>query len=47
SKNGISFNNKANDELPYFTVVCDVSVKYKGTFCKAKIKKITRVVKCK
>ncbi|GIY12167.1 hypothetical protein CDAR_568291 [Caerostris darwini] len=36
----------ANDELPYF-MGTDASVKYKGTFCKAKIKKIMRVVKCK
>ncbi|XP_035225681.1 AT-rich interactive domain-containing protein 4B-like [Stegodyphus dumicola] len=37
----------AADEPPYLTVGTDVSAKYKGAFCEAKIKKVNRVVKCK
>lgn len=37
----------ANDEPPYLNVGTDVSAKYKGAFCEAKIKKVIRVVKCK
>ncbi|GIY06554.1 AT-rich interactive domain-containing protein 4B [Caerostris extrusa] len=37
----------ANDEPPYLTVGTDVSAKYKGAFCEAKIKKAMRVVRCK
>lgn len=38
---------QANDEPPYLNVGTDVSAKYKGAFCEAKIKKVNRVVKCK
>lgn len=37
----------AADEPPYLTVGTDVSAKYKGAFCEAKIKKVNRMVKCK
>ncbi|GAB6031800.1 hypothetical protein CHUAL_010202 [Chamberlinius hualienensis] len=37
----------AGEEPPYLTVGTDVSAKYKGAFCEAKIKKVTRSVKCK
>lgn len=37
----------AADEPPYLTIGTDVSAKYKGAFCEAKIKKVNRVVKCK
>lgn len=35
------------DEPPVLAIGTDVSAKYKGAFCEAKIKKITRNVKCK
>ena len=35
------------DEPPVLPIGTDVSAKYKGAFCEAKIKKITRSVKCK
>ncbi|VVC46042.1 Hypothetical protein CINCED_3A014876 [Cinara cedri] len=35
------------DEPPFLAVGTEVSAKYKGTFCEAKIKKITKSVKCK
>ncbi|KAF8787225.1 AT-rich interactive domain-containing protein like [Argiope bruennichi] len=37
----------ATDEPPYLTIGTDVSAKYKGAFCEAKIKKVNRIVKCK
>ena len=37
----------AGEEPPYLTVGTDVSAKYRGAFCEAKVKKVTRVVKCK
>lgn len=45
--NVLYFFIKAADEPPYLTVGTDVSAKYKGAFCEAKIKKVARVVKCK
>ncbi|KAL4154109.1 hypothetical protein QTP88_001942 [Uroleucon formosanum] len=35
------------DESPFLTVGTEVSAKFKGAFCKAKIKKISKSVKCK
>ncbi|CAL8081155.1 unnamed protein product [Orchesella dallaii] len=35
------------DDPPYLTVGTEVSAKYKGAFCEAKIRKVVRVVKCK
>ena len=35
------------EEPPYLTVGTDVSAKYRGAFCEAKVKKVTRIVKCK
>ena len=37
----------AGEEPPYLTVGTDVSAKYRGAFCEAKVKKVTRIVKCK
>uniref|UniRef100_A0A8D1L836 AT-rich interaction domain 4B n=1 Tax=Sus scrofa TaxID=9823 RepID=A0A8D1L836_PIG len=38
---------KALDEPPYLTVGTDVSAKYRGAFCEAKIKTAKRLVKVK
>lgn len=38
---------KAIDEPPYLTVGTDVSAKYRGAFCEAKIKTAKRLVKVK
>ncbi|XP_061721406.1 AT-rich interactive domain-containing protein 4B-like [Cydia pomonella] len=35
------------DEPPFLPVGTDVSAKYKGAFCEAKIKKVSRSIKCK
>lgn len=35
------------DEPPFLAVGTEVSAKYKGAFCEAKIKKISKTVKCK
>jgi len=35
------------EEPPFFVVGTDVSAKYKGAFCEAKIQKISKTVKCK
>ncbi|CAG2106219.1 unnamed protein product [Medioppia subpectinata] len=35
------------DEPPVLPIGTDVSAKYKGAFCEAKIKRLTRAVKCK
>uniref|UniRef100_T1H9V5 Tudor domain-containing protein n=1 Tax=Rhodnius prolixus TaxID=13249 RepID=T1H9V5_RHOPR len=35
------------EEPPYLSVDTDVSAKYKGAFCEAKIRKVVRSVKCK
>ncbi len=37
----------SNEEPPVLPIGTDVSAKYKGAFCEAKIKKISRNVKCK
>ncbi|KAG8198175.1 hypothetical protein JTE90_006923 [Oedothorax gibbosus] len=37
----------ATDEPPYLTIGTDVSAKYKGAFCEAKVKKVNKVVRCK
>ncbi|XP_023209385.1 AT-rich interactive domain-containing protein 4B-like [Centruroides sculpturatus] len=37
----------AVNEPPYLTVGTDVSARYKGAFCEAKVKKVNRSVKCK
>ncbi|XP_071080254.1 AT-rich interactive domain-containing protein 4B-like [Haliotis cracherodii] len=37
----------AGNEPPYLPVGTDVSAKYRGAFCEAKVKKIVRTVKCK
>lgn len=36
-----------NSEPPFLAIGTDVSAKYKGAFCEAKIKKVTRLVKCR
>lgn len=36
-----------SDEPAYLQVGTEVSAKYKGAFCEAKIKKLIRLVKCK
>ncbi|CAK1550547.1 unnamed protein product [Leptosia nina] len=35
------------DDPPYLPVGTDVSAKYKGAFCEAKVKKVVRNIKCK
>ncbi|XP_066850128.1 AT-rich interactive domain-containing protein 4B isoform X4 [Anser cygnoides] len=42
-----SYSTKAIDEPPYLTVGTDVSAKYRGAFCEAKIKTAKRLVKVK
>ncbi|XP_042905204.1 AT-rich interactive domain-containing protein 4B isoform X2 [Parasteatoda tepidariorum] len=37
----------AADEPPFLTIGTDVSAKYKGAFCEAKVKKVNKIVKCK
>ncbi|KAM6217452.1 AT-rich interactive domain-containing protein 4B [Rhynchocyon petersi] len=44
---GILVNLMALDEPPYLTVGTDVSAKYRGAFCEAKIKTAKRLVKVK
>ncbi|KAJ8353553.1 hypothetical protein SKAU_G00211200 [Synaphobranchus kaupii] len=43
----IAFTMKAADEPAYLTVGTDVSAKYRGAFCEAKIKTVKRMVKVK
>lgn len=38
---------QAGDEPAYLTVGTDVSAKYRGAFCEAKIKTVKRLVKVK
>ncbi|XP_046402121.1 uncharacterized protein LOC124168059 isoform X2 [Ischnura elegans] len=35
------------DDPPYLAVGTEVSAKYKGAFCEAKVRKVVRIVKCK
>lgn len=35
------------DDPPYLSVGTEVSAKYKGAFCEAKIRKVVKTVKCK
>jgi hypothetical protein len=35
------------DDPPYLAVGTEVSAKYKGAFCEAKVRKVVRSVKCK
>jgi AT-rich interactive domain-containing protein 4B len=45
---GISvLSSQAADEPAYLTVGTDVSAKYRGAFCEAKIKTVKRLVKVK
>ncbi|XP_065200322.1 AT-rich interactive domain-containing protein 4B isoform X2 [Planococcus citri] len=37
----------AGDDPPYLSVGTEVSAKYKGAFCEAKIRKVVKAVKCK
>ncbi|XP_076667085.1 AT-rich interaction domain hat-trick isoform X2 [Andrena cerasifolii] len=39
--------NKWGDDPPYLSVGTEVSAKYKGAFCEAKIRKVVRSVKCR
>ncbi|KAL3227252.1 hypothetical protein MRX96_024218 [Rhipicephalus microplus] len=41
------FAMASSDEPLYLTVGTDVSAKYRGAFCEAKIKKVNRMVKCR
>lgn len=41
------FRLQAADEPAYLTVGTDVSAKYRGAFCEAKIKTVKRLVKVK
>lgn len=38
---------QTGDEPPYLAVGTEVSAKYRGAFCEAKVKKLVRSVKCK
>ncbi len=40
-------NNNMNDQSAYLTVGTEVSAKFKGAFCEAKIKYVQKCVKCK
>lgn len=44
---GFPFFPQAADEPAYLTVGTDVSAKYRGAFCEAKIKTVKRLVKVK
>ncbi|KAG1662389.1 Exocyst complex component 5 [Nymphon striatum] len=39
--------DETSDEPPYLTVGTEVSARYKGAFCEAKVKKVNRQVKCR
>lgn len=36
-----------SSEPPYLPIGTDVSAKYRGAFCEAKVKKIVKSVKCR
>ena len=38
---------QAGNEPPFLTVGTEVSAKYRGAFCEAKVKKVVKLVKCK
>ncbi|PSN43858.1 AT-rich interactive domain-containing protein 4B [Blattella germanica] len=40
-------NPLTGDDPPFLTVGTEVSAKYKGAFCEAKVRKVVRSVKCK
>lgn len=42
-----TFMSCNDSEPPFLAIGTDVSAKYKGAFCEAKIKKVTRLVKCR
>jgi hypothetical protein len=42
-----SFSLFQGDDPPYLAVGTEVSAKYKGAFCEAKVRKVVRSVKCK
>ncbi|XP_024938788.1 AT-rich interactive domain-containing protein 4A isoform X2 [Cephus cinctus] len=42
-----SLEGKRGDDPPYLSVGTEVSAKYKGAFCEAKIRKVVRSVKCR
>lgn len=44
---GCLFFSQAADEPAYLTVGTEVSAKYRGAFCEAKIKTVKRTVKVK
>lgn len=35
------------DDPPYLSVGTEVSAKYKGAFCEAKVRKVVKNIKCK
>ena len=39
--------NISGDDPPFLTVGTEVSAKYKGAFCEAKVSKVVKVVRCK
>lgn len=41
------FNSQQVDDPPYLSVGTEVSAKYKGAFCEAKVRKVVRNIKCK
>lgn len=41
------FALQQGDDPPFLPVGTDVSAKYKGAFCEAKVKKVVRNIKCK
>lgn len=43
----VTFSFQTGDEPPYLAVGTEVSAKYRGAFCEAKVKKLVRSVKCK
>ncbi|OAD60399.1 AT-rich interactive domain-containing protein 4B [Eufriesea mexicana] len=45
-RSGLRFEN-VGDDPPYLSVGTEVSAKYKGAFCEAKIRKVVRSVKCR
>ncbi len=39
--------NMQADDPPYLSVGTEVSAKYKGAFCEAKVRKVVKNIKCK
>ena len=43
----IFLSRKQGDDPPFLSVGTEVSAKYKGAFCEAKVRKVVKSIKCK